>query len=111
MNFLRDNRFFQFLIFLTSLFTITPFIANPVFADFFATVIYSLILLAGLYAFSDVHNFLKFTTVFFLFAIFIDWIDFFYPEVTLIRTIRPLITASVLDPFADLHPQEYPAGR
>jgi voltage-gated potassium channel len=99
MNHLRENRFLLFLIFLTSLFTVTPFIENPVLANLFATLNYTLLLLSGLYAFSDVHNFLKFTTVFFLFAIFIDWIEFFYPEVTIVRTIRPLITAAVLVPL------------
>jgi voltage-gated potassium channel len=96
MDFLRENRFFFFLIFLTSLFTITPFIENPVLANFFATLNYTLLLLSGLYAFSDVHNFLKFTTVFFLFAIFGDWIEFFITQSQLINTIRPLITALVL---------------
>jgi hypothetical protein len=96
MKFLRNNRFSIFLILLISLFTITPFIENPVLAHLFSTINYTLLLLSGLYAFSDVKNFLKFTTVFFLFTIVVDWIKFFYPEVQMVSTIRPLITASVL---------------
>jgi len=96
MKFLRNNRFFIFLIFLISLFTITPFIENPVLAHLFSTINYTLLLLSGLYAFSDVRNFLKFTTIFFLFAVFIDWIEFFHPTVPIITTLRPLITAAVL---------------
>jgi len=88
MKFLRTNRFLLFLIFLISLFSITPFIENPVLSSLYATINYTLILLSGLYAFSNVHNF--------FFAIFIDWIAFFHPEGQLVNTIRPLITASVL---------------
>jgi hypothetical protein len=96
MQFLKNNRFLIFLIFLISLFTITPFIENSVLASLFATINYTLLLLSGLYAFSDVRNFLKFTTIFFLIAIVVEWIEFFHPGGQIINTIGPLITASVL---------------
>ena len=96
MEFLRTNRFLLFLIFLISLFSITPFIENSVFEQLYSTINYTLLLLSGLYAFSDVRNFLKFSAIFFLFAIVIDWIEFFHPEGRMVNTIRPLITALVL---------------
>jgi hypothetical protein len=95
-HFLQNNRFFIFLIFLISLFTITPFIENPVLTHLFSTINYTLLLLSGLYAFSDVRNFLKFTAIFFLIAIVVDWIEFFHPEGPIVTTLRPLITAAVL---------------
>jgi hypothetical protein len=96
MNFLKNNRFLVLLILLVSLFAITSFIGNPFVAGLYGAINYSLLLLSGLYAFSGVRNFLKITTVFFLLAIVIDWIDFVYPRIQLINTIRPLITALVL---------------
>ena len=96
MNFLRENRFLIFLITMVALFTITPFLENPVLANLFVTINYTLMLLGGLYAFSDVSNFLKFTTIFFLFAILIDWIEFLHPTGKILNTIRPLITSAVL---------------
>jgi voltage-gated potassium channel len=96
MQFLKNNRFLIFLVFLISLFTITPFIENSVLASLFATINYTLLLLSGLYAFSDVRNFLKFMTIFFLIAIVVEWIEFFHPEGQMVNTIGPLITASVL---------------
>ena len=95
-HFLKNNRFLIFMMFLISLFSITPFIENPVLAHLFSTINYTLLLLSGLYAFSDVRNFLKFTTFFFLFAIFVSWIEFFHPEGPIVTTIRPLITSAVL---------------
>jgi voltage-gated potassium channel len=96
MQVFRTNHFLIVLIFLISLFTITPFIENPVLSRLFATINYTLLLLSGLYAFSDVRNFLKFTTIFFLIAIVVEWIEFFHPEGQMVNTIGPLITASVL---------------
>jgi hypothetical protein len=96
MEFLRNNRFLIFLIFLISMFSISPFIETPVLSNLWATINYSLLLISGLFAFSNVRNFLKFTTVFFLIAIVVDWIEFFHPEGNLVSTIRPLITAPVL---------------
>ena len=96
MNFLRNNRFLILLVMLVSLFTITSFIGNPYAADLYVTINYTLMLLSGLYAFSEVKNFLKFTALFFLFAIFIYWMEFFHPQFQLVYTIRPLITALVL---------------
>ncbi len=96
IHFMRNNRFLVFLILLICLFTITPFIENPVLARLFSTINYTLILLSGLYAFSDVRNFLRFSVIFFLFTIFVDWIKFFNPEGPIVTTLRPLITAPVL---------------
>ncbi len=96
MQVFRTNHFLIVLIFLISLFTITPFIENPVLSRLFATINYTLLLLSGLYAFSDVRNFLKFTTIFFLIAIVVEWIEFFHPRGQVVNTIGPLITASVL---------------
>jgi len=96
MRFLKNNRFLIFLIMLISLFAITPFIENPVLESLYATVNYTLLLISGLYAFSDVRNILKFTAIFFLIAIFFDWMEFFHPEGRMVNTIRPLITAVVL---------------
>jgi voltage-gated potassium channel len=96
MNFLKNNRFLVLLIMLVSLFSVTSFIGNPFVAGLYGTINYTLMLLSGLYAFSQVRNFLKFTTIFFLFAIVIDWIEYINPLSQLIDTIRPLITALVL---------------
>ncbi len=96
MKFFKDNRFLIFLILLISLFSITPFIENPFIEHLYSTVNYTLLLLSGLYAFSDVRNFLKFTVIFFIFAIVVDWIEFFHPDGRMVDTIRPLITALVL---------------
>ena len=96
MHFLKKNRFLIFLILLINLFSITPFIENPFLEHLYSTINYTLLLLSGLYAFSDVRNFLKFTTIFFLIAIVIDWIEFLHPEGQIVDTIRPLITALVL---------------
>jgi len=96
MQFFKDNRFLIFLILLISLFSITPFIENPFLDHLYSTINYTLLLLSGLYAFSDVRNFLKFTVIFFIFAIVVDWIEFLHPGGQLVDTIRPLITALVL---------------
>lgn len=96
MQYLAKNRFFIFLILLISMFSITSFIENPLIKHLYTTVNYTLLLLSGLYAFSDVKNFLKFTLIFFLFAILIDWVEFFHPGGKFINTVRPLITALVL---------------
>ena len=96
MAFLRTNRFLLFLIFLISLFSITPFIDNPDLSHLYANINYTLLLLSGLYAFSNVRNFFKFAATFFFIAIVVDWIEFFHPGGQLINTIRPLITALVL---------------
>jgi hypothetical protein len=96
MQFLKNNRFLIFLILLISLFTIASFIGNEQLAQLYSSVNYTLLLISGLYAFSQARNFLRFTTIFFLFAIIIDWIDYFQPKTQLIDTLRPLITALVL---------------
>jgi voltage-gated potassium channel len=96
MHFLKNNRFLIFLVLLTSLFTITSFIGNEHAEDLYSRINYTLLLISGLYAFSKVRNFLRFTTVFFMFAILIDWIRFFSYETQLLDTLRPLITALVL---------------
>lgn len=96
MQFLKKNRFLIFLIMLISLFAVVPFIGNSWLTGLFSTIIYSLMLLSGLYAFSQVKNFLRFTTIFFLFAIVVDWWEFFFPQSELIYTIRPLVTAGLL---------------
>jgi voltage-gated potassium channel len=96
MHFLKNNRFLIFLILLISLFTVTSFIGHELVADLYSRVNYTLLLISGLYAFSQVRNFLRFTTVFFLFAIIIDWIKFLQPQAQPFETLRPLITALVL---------------
>jgi hypothetical protein len=96
MQFLQQNRFLLFLIMLISFFAIVPFIGNSWLAGLVNTIIYTLMLLSGLYAFSQVRNFLRFTTIFFLFAIVVDWLEFIFPQWELIYTIRPLITAGLL---------------
>ena len=90
MHFLKNNRFLIFLLLLISLFSITPFIENPFLAQLYSTINYTLLLLSGLYAFSDVRNFLKFTTIFILIAIVVDWIGFLHPEGQIVDTIRHL---------------------
>lgn len=95
-HFLKNNRFLIFLILLVSLFTIVSFIDNPVHANLFETVNYSLLLVSGLYAFSDVKNFLRFTMVFFIIAIIVDWMQFFNPEGEMVNTLRALLSAPVL---------------
>ncbi len=96
MRFFKGNRFIIFLILLISMFSITPFIENPFLEHLYTTINYTLLLMSGLYAFSDVQNFLKFTMIFFILAIVIDWIEFFHPGGQLINTIQPLITVLVL---------------
>ncbi len=93
---LKNNRFLIFLILLISLFTIASFISNPVHSSLVETINYSLLLLSGLYAFSDVKNFLRFTVIFFIAAIIVDWIQFINPGGKLINAMRALFTAPVL---------------
>jgi hypothetical protein len=96
MRFLKNNRFLIFLILLLSLFIVVSFIGNPVHSSLIETVNYSLLLLSGLYAFSDVRNFFRFTVIFFITAIVIDWIQYINPQGELINTLRALLTAPVL---------------
>ena len=94
--FLKENRFLILLILLVSFFTVTPFISNPLTAGLFSNINYTLMLLSGLYAFSQARNFLRFTTILFLIAIAIDWIEFFRPMSQLTDTLRPLMTALII---------------
>jgi hypothetical protein len=96
MNFLKYNRFLIFLILLICFFAIVPFIRHPWLIDLMAAINYTLMLLSGLYAFSQDRNFLRFTMIFFLFAIAVNWVDFIYPRMERIDTIRSLISALVL---------------
>ena len=96
MEFLKNNRFLLFLVLLLSMIILVSFIDNPRLSSLVETVNYSLLLVSGLYAFSDVKNFFNFTVVFFLAAMVIDWMQFFDPEGQLINTLRALFTAPVL---------------
>ena len=96
MHFLKNNRFLIFLILLISMFTITSFMGNEQLADLYSRINYTLLLISGLYAFSQVRNFLRFTSIFFLIAITIEWMKFFQIQTQLLGTVRPLITALVL---------------
>lgn len=96
MQFLLRNRYLIFLILLLSLFMVTSFIPDETFASWYATFNYSLLLLAGLNAFRDVKNFLRFTTLFFLIAITVDWFELFYPELSKLIILRALLSATVL---------------
>lgn len=96
MEFLKNSRFLIFLILLISLFTIVSFIGNQGHASLVETINYTLLLLSGLYAFSDVKNFFRFTVVFFLAAITIDWMQYLHPDGELINTLRALFTAPIL---------------
>ena len=95
-HFLKNKRFLIFLILLISLFTIVSFIGNSVHASLFETVNYTLLLVTGLYAFSYVKNFLRFTVVFFFIAIIVDWMQFLNPEGEMVNTLRALLSAPVL---------------
>lgn len=96
MEFLKNNRFLIFLILLISLIIIVSFIDNPKHSSLVETINYSLLLVSGLYAFSDVKNFFHFTVIFFIAAIVVDLMQFFDPEGQLINTLRALLTAPVL---------------
>ena len=80
MHFLKNNRFLIFLILLITLFLIVSFIESPFYSGLVETINYTLLLLIGLYAFSDVKNFFRITVVFFIVAIVIDWMQFFDPD-------------------------------
>ena len=66
MHFLKNNRFLIFLILLITLFLIVSFIESPFYSGLVETINYTLLLLIGLYAFSDVKNFFRITIVFFI---------------------------------------------
>jgi len=96
MHFLKNNRFLIFLILLITLFMVVSFIESPFYSGLVETINYTLLLLIGLYAFSDVKNFFRITIVFFIVAIVIDWMQFFDPDGEFINTLRALLSAPVL---------------
>ncbi len=84
------------MIMLISMFVGVSFISDPVCANLYESINYTLLLSSGLYAFSNVKNFFRFTLVFFTTAIIIDWLQCIRPEGELINTLRALISAPVL---------------
>jgi len=96
IHLLKNNRFLVFLILLIALFLVVSFIESPYYSGLIETIIYTLLLLIGLYAFSDVKNFFRITIVFFIVAIVIDWMQFFDPDGKFINTLRALLSAPVL---------------
>ena len=96
IHFLKKNRFLIFLILLITLFLVVSFIESPFYSRLIETINYTLLLLIGLYAFSDVKNFFRITIVFFIVAIVIDWMQFFDPDGKFINTLRALLSAPVL---------------
>jgi hypothetical protein len=96
IHFLKNNRFLIFLILLISLFVTVSFIGNPAHSSLAETINYTILLVSGLYAFSDVRNFFRLTVIFFISAIAVDWMQFLDPEGEFINTLRALLTAPVL---------------
>jgi len=96
IHFLKKNRFLIFLILLITLFLVVSFIESPFYSRLIETINYTLLLLIGLYAFSDVKNFFRITIVFFIVAIVIDWMQFFNSDGEFINTFRALLSAPVL---------------
>jgi len=96
MHFLKYNRFLIFLILLIALILVVSFINDPYLSSLAETINYTLLLVSGLYAFSYVRNFFRFTSVFFIIAIIVDWMQFFNPDGEFINTLRALLSAPVL---------------
>ncbi len=95
MEHIKKNRFLLFLISLFCTIAYPLFSKDPRVLELYSTITYSLILISGMYAFSRQHNFLKYSSSFFIITIIIEWLQYFNGG-PLINTVQPLITAIVL---------------
>ena len=95
MEYIKRNRFLLFLIFLFCTIAYPIFSKDQRVLDLYSTITFSLILLSGMYAFSRQHNFLKYSSAFFIIAIITEWLQYFAGG-PLIDSIQPLLTAIVL---------------
>ena len=95
MDYLIKNRFLLFLLFLIAT------IAYPMFAngarnmELLSTILYSGIILSGMYAFHNERKFLLISSTFFIIAITLEWLQFF-TDSPLLNSIQPLTTSIVL---------------
>ena len=95
MDYFKKNRFLLFLIFLLCI------IAYPIFAksqrslELLSTIFFTALLLSGLYAFSQRRMFLRFTGMFFIVAIVLEWFHYFSAG-NLLNSLQPLVTSLVL---------------
>jgi len=73
----KDHRFLLLLIFLVAGIAIPAFLQDKGVRNLVATIIFSLAILSGLYAFAENTRFLRTGAVFFILAIIVAWISFF----------------------------------
>jgi len=95
MEYIKENRFFLFLVFLLGNIAYPLFTKDPHSQELISTFIYTFILLSGLYAFSGENRFFKITVTIFLITIALEWLQFF-TEIDILDTIQPLTTSIVL---------------
>jgi len=76
-NYFRNHRFLLLLVFLVAGIALPPYFRNDATSNLLASIIFSLVILSGLYAFGKSARFLKAIAGIFLLAIIATWISFF----------------------------------
>jgi voltage-gated potassium channel Kch len=94
-DFIRNNQFLFFLIFLLLGIAYPIFSKNPRIMELISTLNYTLILISGLYAFSGKLYFLRYASIFFMLTILVEWLQYFFAD-TIYDKIQPLTTSVVL---------------
>jgi hypothetical protein len=95
MDYIRKNRFLLFLVCLLAIIVYPIFIRGMRGQNLISTIIFSLILLSGMYAFSQERRFLRITGAFFFIAILLEWLQFILSD-TVLDILQPLVTSLVL---------------
>ena len=95
MEYFKNNRFLLFLTFLLCNIAYPIFTKDPRVRELLSTIIYTMILISGMYAFSQRKVFLKFAGSIFILIIALEWLQYF-GDWQLLNTIQPLSTSVVL---------------
>jgi voltage-gated potassium channel len=95
MEYLKKNRFLLFMILLFMAIAHSMFSQDPKTLELLSTINFTLILASGLWAFFEHQNFLRFTSIFFIIAIILEWLQYLIDGPAL-NNIQPLTTSLVL---------------
>ncbi|HEC44528.1 MAG TPA: hypothetical protein ENI20_17040 [Bacteroides sp.] len=95
MEYLNKTRFLLFMVFLFTAIVNSMFSQDPKTLELLSTINFTLILASGLWAFSQNQNFLRFTSIFFVIAIILEWLQYLIDGPAL-NNIQPLTTSLVL---------------
>lgn len=95
MDYLNKNRFLLFLISLFATIAYPLLVNGERQLELLSTIFYSSIILSGMYAFHNKRRFFILSSVIFIIAIILEWLQFFIAG-PFLNSIQPLTTSIVL---------------